>query len=294
MSRLVRSGGAILNPAMTSVLRRAALILLCSAIAACAAEGDGGGFRGGGREHGEGGPPRRPLPNVFISLSGEPFRAEPGAPYPVVDWFARADSDHDGRLSKAEAQADALRFFDQLDENHDGVLDGLEVQDYEQKVAPEILPQIAGLHAGEGMDQSLTFGDPNNTDNRPRGTRGGGLNARQPTPPQGIGVQGAAVYSLENTPEPVAAADAELNGRITRAEFAKAVDRRFDGLDKTGLGYLMLKALPRTPIQSEILRRKTQAEKARSGRGGRRPHDRPSADAIPSDTPAPDAPSSGG
>ena len=241
---------------MTKLLRRAALIVMCSVLAACA--GDDVPSRVGDGRAGSG-PPRR-LPNVFISPAGEPFRAASGEPYPVVQWFARVDANHDGRLSRAEFQADAAAFFAKLDANHDGVIDGLELQDYEQAVAPEILPHIESLHALEGMDPSLTFGDPSTTETRPtRGRQGPG--SKQPDPPRGVGVQGAAVYSLVNTPEPVAAADAQLDGRITRAEFAAAVDRRFDLLDKAGAGYLTLAGLPKTPIQTEMLKRKAQNRK---------------------------------
>jgi hypothetical protein len=37
-------------------------------------------------------------------------------------WFDRADADHDGRISLAEAQRAATALFDGLDTNHDGVL----------------------------------------------------------------------------------------------------------------------------------------------------------------------------
>ena len=53
--------------------------------------------------------------NVFISPAGEPFRAPPDQPYPVADWFNRADADHDAALSRAEFKADSLAFFDRLD-----------------------------------------------------------------------------------------------------------------------------------------------------------------------------------
>ena len=165
------------------------------------------------------------------------------------------------------AVADGLAFFARLDENHDGVIDGLELQDYEQKVAPEILPRIEGLHALEGMDSSLQFGDPNNTDNRSEGRRSAPA-TRQPNPATGVGVQGAAVFSLVNTPEPVAAADAELDGRITRSEFAKAVGRRFDQLDKSGAGALTLAQLPKTPIQAQIAKEKAEARKGKPRREG--------------------------
>ena len=243
---------------MTRPMRRSALLLFCLALGACASD-DGAPPA---PEHAERRPPRR-LPNVFISPAGEPFRAAFGAPYPVEAWFARADADHDGKLTRAEMHADALRFFDKLDANHDGVLDGLEVQDYEQTVAPEILPRIESLHAEEGMDQSLTFGDPNNTDNRPERSR---QRAQRPVAPaRSVGVQGAAVYSLINTPEPVAAADAQFDGRITRQEFGDAIDRRFDLLDKTSAGYLTLATLPKTPLQTEILKQAKQAKRREHG-----------------------------
>ena len=251
---------------MISVLRCTGLILLCAALVACASDesagGSGGPDAGGdGPDHeGPGRASARRLPNVFISPAGEPFRAAAGAPYPVADWFARADADHDGRLSREEFRADALAFFGKLDTNHDGIIDGAELGRYEQDVAPEILPKIESLHAEEGMDPSLTFGDPSNTDNRPDGSRSRRQGAaRPPAPPRGIGVQGAAVYSLINTPEPVAAADTQFDGRITQAEFAAAADRRFELLDKTSAGYLTLAALPKTPLQTEITKRSKRA-----------------------------------
>ena len=115
------------------------------------------------------------------------------------------------------------------------------------------------------MNASLTFGDPSNTDNRPDDSRprsqGSG---RAPAPARGIGVQGAAVYSLINAPEPVAAADTAFDGRITRAEFAAASDRRFDVLDKTASGYLTLANLPKTPLQAELIRRSKLGKRRRA------------------------------
>ena len=75
-------------------------------------------------------------PQLFISPAGEPFRAPPGAPYPVVDWFNGADANHDGALSRDEFVADSVRFFNVLDMDHNGVLDGFEVSNYENHVAP--------------------------------------------------------------------------------------------------------------------------------------------------------------
>ena len=68
---------------MTFALRRLALLLLCPALVACVGDGADVHERAG---------PRRPLPNVFISPAGEPFRAPAGAPYPVAAWFVRANA----------------------------------------------------------------------------------------------------------------------------------------------------------------------------------------------------------
>src|SRR6202012_4839972 len=98
-------------------------VLVASALAGCASDDTGGG----GRPR----TPQGPLPNVFVSPEGKPFHAARGAPYPVVAWFAEADTDHDGKLTREEFRQDAAAFFRTLDTNHDGVLDGAEVSQYE-------------------------------------------------------------------------------------------------------------------------------------------------------------------
>lgn len=281
---------------MTAARRLALPLVLAGALAAtlsaCAGgdpEGgaavDRGSDRGGSDRGGSARGPLRPLPNVFISPAGEPYRAERRAPYPVAAWFAHANTSHDGKLTRAQFDADAMAFFRQLDENHDGVLDGLEVQDYEQKVAPEILPQIDDLRANEGMDASLAFDAEADSENR-RNRKSSGLGQSRPLAPRGVGVQGAGVYSLLNTPEPVAAADTRFDGRITAAEFQAAVDRRFDLLDKTGQGYLSLDRLPKTPIQDLIEKRAKALAKRRKAH----PHDGAAQDDPDADTPDPGGP----
>ena len=59
--------------------------------------------------------------NLFISPMGEPFRAPISQPYPSATWFAGADANHDGVLSREEFRADALRFFKLLDVTKDGL-----------------------------------------------------------------------------------------------------------------------------------------------------------------------------
>lgn len=250
----------------------AALLLL----AACSGDGDPNRYRDLGHgdfAHGGGGDPgprRQGLPNLFISPAGKPYRAPREQPYPVAAWFAAADADHDGKLTLAEFRLDAEAFFHELDTNHDGVIDGFEVQAYEQKVAPEILPRVEGLAAGEGMDLSL--GRAPEGDGRPvigannaaRRAGGGRPSAGDLTP------QGAGLYALLNEPEPVTAADAQFDSRITLKAFLTAADRRFAALDTKNKGYLALTDLPKTPVQEAIEREAARRakEKAKGGAGG--------------------------
>ncbi len=216
------------------------------ALAACSTRDPGGpAFGGGGddrRGHG--------TPNLFISPAGQPFRARQGQPYPVAQWFQAADADHDGRLTRAEFRADAVAFFQMLDANHDGVIDGFEIQHYEQDVAPEINPQVEGLRFGEGMD--LALGDEKGGSRDPNIGRGPKESGREEAGDQRP--EGAGLYGLLNEPEPVAATNVRFDSRIAPADFAAAADRRFDALDKKGLGYLTLDALPKTPVQRVLER----------------------------------------
>ena len=127
-------------------------------------------------------------PTLFISLAGQPFRGEPGEPYPIARWFAQVDRNGDRRIDRAEVRADAATFFHTLDRNQDGVLDSFEVA------------------------------------------------------------------------EPVASADAALDGKITLPEFLGAVDRRFEAVDVKHRGSLSLTDLPKTPVQRG-------ADPAHGGRG---------------------------
>lgn len=191
-------------------------------------------------------PPGPPPLQVFISPAGEPFRAEPGQPYPVALWFSRADADHDGVLSRAEFVADSMAFFDTIDTNKDRIVDGFETADYERDVAPEITglmprrPQRAdGGPAPRDFPPSRAeqvMGPPSFL--HPRGT---------PTP---VRRQGAAQYGLLNEPQPVRGADADLDQRVSRAEAEAAAGRRFALLDRDGDGKLALADLPETPAQA--------------------------------------------
>lgn len=189
--------------------------------------------------------------NVFISPSGQPFRAPPGAPYPSAVWFAAADADHDGKLTLAEFRADAVAFFDSLDKNKDGVVDGFENQDYEHSV-PEMAPRVRSLMPGEGMDMSLGRRDGRGG----RMDRGGGGGRQRSGRGAVGGREGAAMFSYFFDPQPVSAADSDFSSKITLKEWEILAGRRFAMLDTTNVGYLALATLPKTPVQTVMEKRK--------------------------------------
>ena len=164
---------------------------------------------------------------------GEPFRAAAGAPAPVAAWFAAADGDHDGRLTAAELAADANRFFSRLDLDGDGEIAPGELANYENRIAPEIrLYQTTGWPGAEP----------------PTKRRRGAGDGRRGDPD---GRVGAGRYSWFNIPEPVAAADLDMNRGVSREEFRSAALARFALLDKTGAGALTLATLPPLPAQGQ-------------------------------------------
>jgi len=191
----------------------------------------------------------------FISPMGEPFRAHTAVDDTLADWFYGADIDRDGALTAAEMEADAERFFAQLDTNHDGQIDPEELAQYEYEVAPEIQVmsrtrrapgQPAPVVAQRDPDDLDTYRDDKHDRKQRRALRDEGFASL------GLGgsLQGAARYSLLNIPEPVAAADTDFNRLISLDEFKAAALARFQLLDKAHagrLGLAQLEAMPHVP-----------------------------------------------
>ena len=165
-----------------------------------------------------------PFP-YFIAPSGQPFRAGPNRAPPVEQWFAQADADHDGAITRDEVIADSQHLFDFLDVDHDGMINGPENTRYETRVAPEI--SVGGPGAFPEVPRSVD-GTPT--------SRG----ARRP-------LDGAARFSFFNEPQPIRVADTNLDWQVSTAEWTAASQRRFAALDVNHDGRIPLAELPPAP-----------------------------------------------
>jgi hypothetical protein len=178
---------------------------------------------------------------IFIAPSGEPFRVSGDQPYPIAKWFAAADKNGDGKLDFAEFEADFMRFFNELDLNHDGAIDGVERTHYENIVAPETLGSSWTIESRENEEaQDVDFGSSDDQ---------GATTIKKDKPKYGTNPIGAARFDLLGMPEPVAAMDTELRGRISRSVAEQAARDRFNLLDESHRGYLTLDTLPPTFAQ---------------------------------------------
>jgi Ca2+-binding EF-hand superfamily protein len=208
-------------------------------------------------------PAERPIDVVghawapFISPMGEPFRARSATDDTLARWFNQADRNHDGQITPEEMQADALRFFATLDSDGDGEIGPEELIQYEWELAPDIqLSARLKRRPGEAAPAKTDEDSEQHPKDR-RYPRGDG------EPDSMFGLQGAARYGLLNMPEPVAAADADFNRGISRAEFVQAALDRFNLLDRDHRGAIGLAALETmwTDVLATVHKRKQRPDK---------------------------------
>jgi Ca2+-binding EF-hand superfamily protein len=202
----------------------------------------------------------------FISPMGEPIRARTPNEDTLARWFNQVDRNRDGFLTPDELQADAERYFTEvLDTNHDGQIDPDELVRYEWTVAPEI-------QVNSRLRRARAPGEP--PPKAEAGSTGDGPIRGQERRDRDRfrmddGPQGAARYALLNMPEPVAAADADLNRAISLAEFRQAALYRFQLLDKKHEGRITLAELesmkPVIPADGKFPKRRDNDPDTRVG-----------------------------
>jgi hypothetical protein len=211
-------------------------------------------------------------PGLFVSPFGELFFSDPGAPWPSADWLAAADADGDARLTFEEFAADGRRVFAELDIDRDARIGPAELAAYEQdlQAANARLPMGGPGGRGPGgpppgFPPSFLAGSgeqqmpPGGGGGMPGGgMRGGPPGAgmmrpprvRAPTGPFAYGPIAAAGFF--NYPQPVKAADRDVNQFVTAQEWAEATERWFLMLDADRDGALTLATLPKTPLQDLV------------------------------------------
>ena len=175
-----------------------------------------------------------PFAKAYIAPMGEPFRSD-GFTDPMKAWFDQADADHDGKLTLAEFRADSDRFFTTLDTDKSGEIDPEEMSRYENVVAPEIK-----LYQ-RGQDKR-----PRTRQQKHEAKTAARRRADYEAP------YGAGVWSSLNIPQPIVAADTDLNRGVSRLELDQAAVRRWPLLDTQGLGYLTYATLEKSPAQMDI------------------------------------------
>lgn len=176
--------------------------------------------------------------NIFISPMGQPFHGRDGLSG-AEEWFRAADANHDDKITPQEFEADALRFFGTLDTGHHHLLGPDEITRYETEIAPEI--QVTS-----------TYGDPSLAKQNDDGT------VTDPPYPTRIG---AGRYGFLDSPEPVIAADQNMDRAVSEQEFVNAAQRRFKMLDANSDGVLTRDELPKLSRNSG---------KSKGGSGGRK------------------------
>ena len=187
-------------------------------------------------------PPKASVPkagSVYVSVMGEPFRATEEQKDPFQRWFAQADENQDGFITRIELQNDADYFFAALDKNDDKVIDGDEMDHYEERVAPSTVRAV-GSNLGGYARYTPKGPEPGRPNEIPIKLEGMAESKSR------IKKTGSSPTVYANVPQPVAMADANLDRRVTLIEFRGTAGKRFSRYDVDHDGRLSPKELKAT------------------------------------------------
>jgi hypothetical protein len=172
------------------------------------------------------------LPRPTFSPNGEPLVGPqwPASCGDALDaWFDRADTNHDGALTMAEFEADAVRQFNAMDLRHDGKVTAAELSTYRQSVmgnryASISTPEAAARRRARDEDDS--------------GDRGGGYSgeSRRRRDDSSMPAPDSKGTMPADQPDPVMSADTNLDGSVTLDEFRILVHQNFADLDRDHTG----------------------------------------------------------
>ncbi|RJF88565.1 EF-hand domain-containing protein [Oleomonas cavernae] len=148
------------------------------------------------------------------TLAGDLLNAghEGDCPTLMAQWSSSADGNGDGLLELDEAQADAARLFALLDRNGDRFLSPSELAAYRDRVAPAAY-----------ADRAVSLASHNTADSDSQ---------KKKTLPATHDV------GLRGEPDPIMAADGNLDFRVSPDELAAKVAERFARLDRDHDGKL--------------------------------------------------------
>jgi hypothetical protein len=162
--------------------------------------------------------------SVYLSLMGEPFRANESRVDPFDQWFKLADQDGDGMISRLEFRGDAAAFFATLDADGDKVIDGDEMAEYEQ-MAP------GKTRAAGGGGPTLSSRRPEARPSAPVEQGQAAIVSSGKVPSATRIHAGDGRINFSEVPQPVAMADLNLDRRVTLDEFMKTASKRFANYD---------------------------------------------------------------
>lgn len=193
---------AFMGPSYSRALRRAAASFVALVLSGCGMFAD------------------HELRRPNFSPNGEPLV---GAGWPrdcrdaLALWFERVDANHDGVLTLAEYQADALRQYEVMDLRHDGRVTAAEVASYRQKVMGSAYQTISTPEAALPRRASGRRNDPfYDRDDSDRPSVSG--------------------YIPAEMPDPIMSADTDLDGSVTVEEFRIYVLKSFTAFDRAHNG----------------------------------------------------------